>query len=121
MLKQTEAIVNIVKTTLGARYDPTAPCKQLLTDDEKAFIKAKLVDDILNEKVECNKDITDIKAITRYVASAISSCLSRNKALNGGSNHAKLIKQEIEIDMSKLPDSLKKLVNNEEHMGALSD
>lgn len=83
-VSQKDSVVNEVKAILGASYNKDIPVDEQLTVDQFKFIKANIVNGILNGTIDFSKDITDQKAITKYVSGMVSNYLRKAKELNGG-------------------------------------
>jgi hypothetical protein len=58
----------------------------IIVDDLRKQVCEIIKNGILNGSISYDKDITDIKAITKYVPSMVSNWLRRSRALNGNSS-----------------------------------
>jgi hypothetical protein len=127
-ISQKDAVINAVASILGDRFEPGINARELLSAEEITSVKNTVSNGILNGSVSFSKDVSDEKAVRRYVAGLVDNHLRKAKELNGGVKYAatttrgpranKAAKTTSKssnngIDMSVLPTDLQDVLSNE--------
>jgi hypothetical protein len=124
---QKDAVINAVASILGDRYEAGINARELLSADEVTAVKNTVANGILSGSVSYSKDISDEKAVRRYVAGLVDNHLRKAKELNGGMKYSAVTtrgprankatktsgKSNSDIDMSALPSDLQSVLANE--------
>jgi hypothetical protein len=83
-ISQKQSVVNAVSKVLGASFDASVPARDQLSDAQLTSVKTFVSDAIIAGSVEYSKDISDDKAVIKYVSGMVSNHLRKAKELNGG-------------------------------------
>ena len=83
---QKQAVVNAVTEVLGSDFVVGETLvKDVITADQKATVKASIVEGILDGSIGYSKDNTDAAAVSKYVSGLINNHFRKARELNGGS------------------------------------
>lgn len=85
---QKQAVIDAVMDVMGSTFvSGQTNVKSLITQDQLTLVRQKVYDGIVAGKVAYNKDLSDTKTISRYVAGMVDNHLRKAKELNGGNQY----------------------------------
>lgn len=85
---QKQAVIDAVKDSMGSAFvSGQTNVKALITAEQLTEVRQKVYEGIVSGKVAYNKELTDTKTISRYVAGMIDNHLRKAKELNGGNQY----------------------------------
>lgn len=115
MVSQKNAVVDAVKTVLGARFSTTTSVKSILSKEEIVEVRALVYEGIKAGTVSLNKTYSDDTLLKRYVNGLCDNHFRKSKELNGGSSYSPATaRSSRKTKTSKDPqlDTLKKLAKS---------
>jgi hypothetical protein len=88
MQSQKDAVVMLVKATLGSRFTPSKDnALIMLSHQELEAVKAQVATLIIGGQVAYSKDATKVSEVIAYARSMVMNHLKKAKELNGGQAH----------------------------------
>jgi len=87
-ISQKQAVVSAVSDVMGSSFTSGSTLvKENITSEQLADVRHSVFTGILNGDISFNKDISDHKALGRYVNGMIDNHFRKAKELNGGNKY----------------------------------
>lgn len=120
-VSQKQAVISAVANELGSSFvSGQTNVRELLTDAQIDSIRSTVLEGVLSGSVTFGKDLTDVKAVKRYINGMIDNHIRKARELNGGNKYvatnsrgprtekaAKTSSRASNIDISVLPPELR--------------
>jgi hypothetical protein len=108
---QKDAVVNAVTKILGKSFiKGSTNAKETLTEDQLTELRETIFKGVKAGDIAYNKDLSDDKAVRRYVNGMIDNHLRKAKELNGGTKY--VVKNAGSHSRDPQISALKKLAKN---------